>query len=85
MLLTDNQKTSEDMERVLKVTKKGKELLQDSYLNKGTAFTLEERRNFDLLGRLPAYVSTLDEQMERSYKSLETLTRRSLLMATFGH
>ena len=74
MLLTDNQKTSEDMERVLKVTKKGKELLQDSYLNKGTAFTLEERRNFDLLGRLPAYVSTLDEQMERSYKSFVTRT-----------
>ena len=36
-------------------------------LNKGTSFTLEERREFGLLGLLPTHVSSLDEQLERSY------------------
>ncbi|MGA9522977.1 MAG: NAD-dependent malic enzyme [Myxococcaceae bacterium] len=36
-------------------------------LNKSTAFTLEERREFGLLGMFPTHVSTLEEQLERAY------------------
>ncbi|HEX7003512.1 MAG TPA: NAD-dependent malic enzyme [Trueperaceae bacterium] len=36
-------------------------------LNKGTAFSEEERQEFSLSGLFPAHVSTLDEQVERAY------------------
>jgi malate dehydrogenase (oxaloacetate-decarboxylating) len=37
-------------------------------LNKGTAFTLEERRELRIDGLLPTRVATLEEQMARSYR-----------------
>jgi malate dehydrogenase (oxaloacetate-decarboxylating) len=45
----------------------GKPLLTIPQLNKGTAFTQEERRSFGLLGKLPHRVETLDEQVKRAY------------------
>ncbi|GGI80552.1 NAD-dependent malic enzyme [Legionella impletisoli] len=45
----------------------GKQLLTTPQLNKGTAFTREERREFGLLGKLPNRVETLDEQIKRAY------------------
>lgn len=45
----------------------GKALLTLPQLNKGTAFTQEERRAFGLLGKLPHRVETLDEQVKRAY------------------
>ncbi|KTD24456.1 NAD-dependent malic enzyme [Legionella maceachernii] len=45
----------------------GKPLLTIPQLNKGTAFTREERRAFGLLGKLPHRIETLDEQVNRSY------------------
>ncbi len=45
----------------------GSALLGDPMLNCGTAFTLEERRELDLVGLLPSVVTTLDEQVKRSY------------------
>lgn len=45
----------------------GKALLTIPQLNKGTAFTLEERRTFDLIGKLPVRVETLNEQVRRVY------------------
>lgn len=45
----------------------GKSLLTIPQLNKGTAFTQEERKNFGLLGKLPHRVETLDEQVKRAY------------------
>ncbi len=45
----------------------GKPLLTTPQLNKGTAFTQEERRQFGLLGKLPNQVETLDEQVKRAY------------------
>jgi malate dehydrogenase (oxaloacetate-decarboxylating) len=43
------------------------ELLNDSYLNKGTAFSIDERKEFDLTGLLPPAVKSLDEQEWNSY------------------
>jgi malate dehydrogenase (oxaloacetate-decarboxylating) len=41
-------------------------------LNKGTSFTLEERREFGLLGMLPTHVSSLEEQVARSYENFKS-------------
>jgi len=45
----------------------GNSLLSSSKLNKGCAFTLEERKEFDLTGLLPHQVETLDQQVSRMY------------------
>ncbi|MHC4452541.1 MAG: hypothetical protein ACYS0E_20755 [Planctomycetota bacterium] len=45
-------------ERYLQVNKNGVALFSDPLLNKGTAFTLEEREKFGLGGILPPAVST---------------------------
>lgn len=45
----------------------GKALLVTYLLNKGTAFTYEERCALGLLGKLPAKIETLDEQIVRAY------------------
>lgn len=47
------------------------ELLNDPVRNKGTAFTLEERRRYRLEGLLPYSVDTLDRQVERVMGHLE--------------
>jgi malate dehydrogenase (oxaloacetate-decarboxylating) len=44
-------------------------LLERPLLNKGTAFTEEERLAFGLLGLLPPTQETLEEQVERSYEA----------------
>src|SRR6266851_6411253 len=43
------------------------ELLNNQMLNKGTAFTNEERARLGLHGLLPPQVETLDEQVARAY------------------
>src|SRR6266853_3525420 len=48
---------------------RGMELLDDQELNKGTAFTEEERRRFGLEGLLPPHVATLDGQAARAYEA----------------
>ncbi|WP_448218730.1 NAD-dependent malic enzyme [Endozoicomonas sp. 2B-B] len=47
----------------------GRMLLENPLLNKGTAFTFEERSELDLHGLLPPRVETLEEQCRRAYKS----------------
>lgn len=54
----------------------GKPLLTTPQLNKGTAFTLEERKEFGLLGKLPYKVETLDEQVKRAYLQFSSYTTR---------
>jgi malate dehydrogenase (oxaloacetate-decarboxylating) len=44
--------------------------ITDPLLNRGTAFTLEQRAALGLTGRLPAAVETLDEQAFRAYAQL---------------
>ncbi|MDI9818286.1 MULTISPECIES: NAD-dependent malic enzyme [unclassified Legionella] len=54
-------------ELVMQTSICGKPLLTTPQLNKGTAFTQEERHAFGLLGKLPHRVETLDEQVKRAY------------------
>lgn len=54
-------------EESIQTSLQGKLLLATPQLNKGTAFTEEERYEFGLLGKLPAYVETLEQQVERAY------------------
>ncbi|RZU35288.1 NAD-dependent malic enzyme [Edaphobacter modestus] len=49
----------------------GMDLLNRQGLNKGTAFTEEERIKLGLLGLLPPQVETLDEQVVRSYEAFQ--------------
>jgi hypothetical protein len=54
----------------------GADLLDTSSLNKGTAFTEEERTEFGLQGLLPPHVETLDEQAVRAYQAFQTTRQR---------
>src|SRR6266705_1706010 len=50
---------------------RGTDLLNTPLLNKGTAFTEEERTRFGLQGLLPPHVETLDEQAVRAYEAFQ--------------
>ena len=54
----------------------GRHLLTTSQLNKGTAFTHDERRVFELHGTLPNRVETLDEQVKRAYIQFSAYSSR---------
>ena len=54
----------------LSVALRGHNLLNSPRLNKGTAFSISERKTFALEGRLPHRVNTLEEQCERAYGQL---------------
>ena len=56
---------------VVRTRLSGYDLLLDSRLNKGTAFTEEERDAFGLHGLLPPHVGTLDDQLVRRKKALD--------------
>ena len=47
-------------------------VITDPLTNRGTAFTLEQRRELGLIGRLPSAVETLDEQARRAYTQLRS-------------
>jgi len=48
----------------------GKEILNDPFMNKGTAFTYEERKKYGLTGLLPTVVRTLEEQVQIEYEKV---------------
>ncbi|MBS1902235.1 MAG: NAD-dependent malic enzyme [Bacteroidetes bacterium] len=50
----------------LTFTDHGYQILRDPSLNKGTAFTEEERNDYGLRGLLPGVVETLDQQVKRA-------------------
>ncbi len=59
----------EDGTDVYEIDSDGFELLHNPVLNKGAAFTHEERKLFKLDGFLPSAVTTLNEQVLRSYEN----------------
>lgn len=59
--------------QAVQVSQTGYELLMNSALNKGTAFTERERQDFDLHGLLPPHISTLNEQIDRRLAALRGL------------
>jgi malate dehydrogenase (oxaloacetate-decarboxylating)(NADP+) len=50
--------------------KRGRDLLRDPRSNKGSAFTVEERRALNLHGLLPAAVSSMEDQLIRALESI---------------
>ncbi|EME46796.1 malic oxidoreductase-like protein [Dothistroma septosporum NZE10] len=50
----------------------GKALLNTPYLNKGSAFSEDERKQFDLEGLLPSRINTIEEQVKRAYDQYQT-------------
>ncbi len=52
--------------RRLETSVTGSALLGDPVLNRDTAFTMEERKELDLIGLLPSAITTLDEQVKRA-------------------
>ncbi|HEX3986453.1 MAG TPA: NAD-dependent malic enzyme [Acidobacteriaceae bacterium] len=67
-----DQKTGE-REPAIRTKLYGFTLLNHPRLNKGTAFSEEERDAFDLHGLLPPHVGTLAEQIERRRKAFDAL------------
>lgn len=59
---------SHSSSRVLQVTVTGPALLGTPLLNKGTAFSPEERQALHLQGLLPSQVETIQQQAERAYQ-----------------
>ncbi|KAF8574830.1 hypothetical protein K439DRAFT_1371440 [Ramaria rubella] len=53
--------------RILQVAVKGESLLVNPRLNKGSAFSREERSKLDLTGRLPYRIDSLEQQCQRAY------------------
>ncbi len=54
--------------RPLYIRYAGPVLLETPLLNKGSAFTLKERRAFNLEGLLPYQIESIEQQVERSYQ-----------------
>ena len=64
------------------------DILNNPFLNKGTAFTMEERKELGLIGLLPPYVQTIEEQAAQTYAQFQAkvnnLEKRLFLMEIFN-
>lgn len=64
------------------------EILNNPFMNKGTAFTEAERQELGLIGLLPPYVQTIEEQAAQAYEHYLTkpsdLEKRHFLMEIFN-
>ena len=75
--MSGHQKNPAAQPSILVTPLAGYLLLADSLLNKGTAFTEQERDEFELHGLLPPHVGTLDEQVSRRLRGAARLRHRS--------
>jgi malate dehydrogenase (oxaloacetate-decarboxylating) len=58
-------------EDVLEVALQGSLLLDHPFLNKGSGFSADERRDFQLEGLLPPHISSWEEQLARTYGNFQ--------------
>lgn len=70
-LLTTHRREGQD--QIFKVALTGDALLNNPRLNKGMGFTLKEREEFDLVGRLPSAYNSLEDQCARAYDQVRPL------------
>ncbi|MGH8549798.1 MAG: hypothetical protein ACRERU_14580 [Methylococcales bacterium] len=75
--------------RPLYIPYAGPVLLETPLLNKGSAFTDDERRNFNLEGLLPCNIETIEEQAspvgtKASKRSVFSQTTTSMSLVTRG-
>jgi malate dehydrogenase (oxaloacetate-decarboxylating)(NADP+) len=61
-------------EGTVRPSETGAPLLYDPVMNKGSAFSLEERRRLGIQGLLPPHVSTMDEQVSRVLENVRSQT-----------
>jgi malate dehydrogenase (oxaloacetate-decarboxylating) len=57
---------------VLSITARGVDVLDNSLINRGTAFTVDERDYLGIRGLLPSAVETIDEQVVRMYEQFSS-------------
>lgn len=64
------------------------EIINNPFLNKGTAFTKAERQTYHLTGLMPPKVQTLDQQVSQTYAQYQSkptdLEKRHFLMEIFN-
>jgi malate dehydrogenase (oxaloacetate-decarboxylating)(NADP+) len=53
----------------LRVSRRGLELLNNPWFNKGTSFTMEERDALGLRGLIPPFVADMEEQVQRAMEN----------------
>ena len=68
MAVTDTIQSGAANAGVAKTANRGRYVLRDPQLNRGTAFTVQERAALGLEGLLPPGVLSLEEQANRSYE-----------------
>ena len=61
-------------EAAVEISLTGQQLIESPLFNKGSAFSEEERIEFGLQGLVPPHVSTIDEQLARTYGSYKQKT-----------
>jgi malate dehydrogenase (oxaloacetate-decarboxylating) len=69
--MSEETQAKQERGEVVRTRLHGIELLLNSRLNKGTAFTEEERDAFGLHGLLPPHIGTLEDQRERRKRVLD--------------
>ena len=70
------------------MTQRAEDILNNPFLNKGTAFTQAEREELGLVGTLPSHVQTIEEQSQQAYLQFQqrptNLAKRLYLMDLFN-
>ncbi|KAH9982317.1 hypothetical protein BGW80DRAFT_1262709 [Lactifluus volemus] len=56
--------------KVVRIALRGESILTNPRWNKGTAFTMRERKQLGIVGRLPYQVNSLNDQCRRAYDQL---------------